>query len=364
MRQMAGTTASGHAGTVGSGPTGEPPAPPGRTQRGTSSLPRVEASYQLIRRSRRLAGHLPPQWDRRARTLGKLLVNYRGARRATARRLVFRAAGSASTLLVAPFGDAQVLVDTSDEEIGPVVFSTGGYERDYMAAALGALTERTGRSVAGTTFVDVGANIGTSTIDALVHFGFGRAACFEPESHNHRLLRMNVLLNGLEDRVTTYLVALSDADGDATLRRAARNLGDHVVQVPGTETAETDHDTTTVPVRCRRFDTLVEDGELDLDTIGLVWVDTQGHDAFVLAGATTATEAGVPMVVEYAPRHLLATGSLERLEELIAADYMTVVDVHLLSHGRGAQAALPAKDVKTLRDRYRPPEHTDLLLLR
>ncbi len=325
---------------------------------------RVEASYELVRRSRRLAAHLPPQWDRRARTFGKLLVNYRGARRTAARRLLFRAAGSVSPLLVAPFGDARLLVDAADEEIGPVVFSTGGYERDYMAAALEALGTHSDRRVEGTTFVDVGANIGTSAVDALVHFGFGRAACFEPESHNHRLLRMNVVLNGLEERVTTYPCALSDSDGDATLTRAAHNFGDHVVQVPGTETAESNDEGATVQVRSRRFDALVEEGELDLGTIGLVWVDTQGHEAFVVAGARTATAAGVPMVVEYAPRHLLATGSLERLEELIGAHYTTVVDVHLLAHGLGARAVLEARDVKVLRDRYRPPEHTDLLLLR
>ncbi len=266
--------------------------------------------------------------------------------------------------MVAPFGDARLLVDAGDEEIGPVVFSTGGYERDYMAAALEALRARTGRDLEGTTFVDVGANIGTSTIDALVHFGFGRAACFEPESHNRRLLRMNVVLNGLDDRVAIYPWALSDADRDGSLRKAPRNLGDHVVQVPGTETAASGEGATTVPVRCLRFDTLVEKGELDIETTGLVWVDTQGHEAFVLAGATTATAAGVPMVVEYAPRHLLATGSLERLEDLIAANYTTVVDVHLLTHGLGARAVLEARDVKTLRDRYQPPEHTDLLLLR
>ena len=71
--------------------------------------------------------------------------------------------------------------------------STG---RSPRSRASSARTRSRGRS-----FVDVGANIGTTTIPALLSHGFETAVAIEPEPENVRVLRMNVLLNDLEDRV-------------------------------------------------------------------------------------------------------------------------------------------------------------------
>ncbi|MGH9164511.1 MAG: hypothetical protein ACRDZW_03220, partial [Acidimicrobiales bacterium] len=168
-----------------------------------------EAGVALLERARRLSARLPAVWDRRVRETTKFAVNYRGARASGLRGLRFHRAGRYSSLLLTPFGDGQLLVDGRDEEIGRVVFMTGGYERIYMRMAMDYLTSRGRAPVPGSAFVDVGANIGTSTVDALLHFGFGRAVCVEPDAANLRLLRLNVTLNGLEDRVEILPLALS-----------------------------------------------------------------------------------------------------------------------------------------------------------
>ena len=76
---------------------------------------------------------------------------------------------------------------------------------------------RAGRARRGTLkdteFLDVGANIGTTTVSALLHGPFASAICFEPERQNLVDLRLNLLLNGLEDRATAIGVALSDQSG-------------------------------------------------------------------------------------------------------------------------------------------------------
>src|SRR5215212_8771895 len=126
-----------------------------------SSGRRAEKAFALIGHGRRISARLPGNWDRRARELGKAVVNYRGARRAYGRQVLFRLLARGSDVLSAPFGDVQLLVPADDQEIGRVVFATGGYERVYMACAVDEL-RRAGRHVGGTTFVDVGANIGTS----------------------------------------------------------------------------------------------------------------------------------------------------------------------------------------------------------
>lgn len=294
------------------------------------------------------------------RELGKALVNYRGARRAYARQALFQMLGRSSKVLLAPFGNAQLLVSADDQEIGRVVFATGGYERLYMACAVEQLRQR-GLALEGTTFVDVGANIGTSTVDALLEFGFGRAVCFEPDDRSFRLLRANIALNGLEARTSAYPVALSDRDGGSLLRMSPTNRADNrLVEVeagalpPGPDVAG---------VSCRRLDGLVDDGVLDVEDIGLLWIDAQGHEAFVLQGAARAMGAGVPIVLEYTPGDLEANGTLESFHELVSAHYTTVVDLHLMAAGLGPSAVVGAGELTTLRS-VDQREHTDLLLLR
>lgn len=312
----------------------------------------------LIARARRGAARLPGRWDRRARDLGKAIVDYRGARRAYPRQLLFALARHSATVLLVPFGRAQLLIPTDDDEIGRVVFATGGYERIYMECAVDEL-RRLGRRVEGTTFIDVGANIGTSTIDALVEFGFGRAVCFEPEERNYRLLMANVALNGLESRVSAYPAALSATRGTSLLERSATNRGDNRLITADVAGADDDR----VAVECLRFDDLVEDGVVRLNDVGLLWLDAQGHEPFVLQGAGRALKSGVPMVLEYSPLALRASGSLADLEAMIREHYTTVLDLHRLSAGLRAGAVFAASDIGRLRD-LDYCDHIDLLLVR
>jgi FkbM family methyltransferase len=61
----------------------------------------------------------------------------------------------------------------------------------------------------GTVLLDVGANVGMYSILAAKAKG-ATVYAFEPESQNFALLAKNIVLNGLERRVTPYCAALSD----------------------------------------------------------------------------------------------------------------------------------------------------------
>lgn len=253
-----------------------------------------------------------------------------------------------------------MLVDSTDHEISRMVFIKGEYERLYMAAALDYLRASPACGEIGPVFVDVGANIGISTLDALLHFGFKEAVCFEPDSRNFRLLRLNLVFNDLDDRTTAHRMALSDSDGEGVIERAGANFGDS--RLVAGRPAEGPGDRETVPTR--RLDSLIESGELDPARIGLLWVDAQGHDPYVLAGARKALEAGVPVVVEYWPKGLTACGSFDLFEKLVAENYSSIVDLRRLVDGVEGGGFLETKDVANLRSLYQGAEFTDLLLLR
>lgn len=57
-----------------------------------------------------------------------------------------------------------------------------------------------------------------------------------------------------------------------------------IVQVPGTT-----------------LDALLGEHRIDPDRVGLVWADTQGHEAHVLKGASHVLRHPVPMLIEFLP---------------------------------------------------------------
>lgn len=291
-----------------------------------------------------------------------MTLDYRGARKHALRTVSYARVAKRSDFLVAPFGRGSLLVDANDQEIGRSVYINGEYERTYMQVALQYLEQEHGFSPAQKVFVDIGANIGTSTVDALLHFGFAQAVCFEPDPHNFRMLKINLLLNGLEDRATPLPLALGNIDGSALLRVSTDNSGDHRIS----EIDEGHHHDNPGHkiVSCSRLDNQVAAGAVDLARVGLVWIDTQGHEPFVLQGASELLSADIPVVIEYWPEALEEIGALETLENLVTHNYSTAIDLRLLRHGLNEEAVSAAGDIRSLRSRYRSDELTDLLLMK
>jgi FkbM family methyltransferase len=187
----------------------------------------------------------------------------------------------------------------------------------------------------------------------------------EPDAENVRFLRANLALNGVQDRVTIHQMALSDTDGTVVLERSENNWGDHRVRVADPFGPDL-HDeglraTSNVPAR--RLDSLVDTGEIILEDIDLVWIDAQGHEGHILAGAERLAGAGIPVVTEYWPYGLRRAGALERFHTLVSEHYDLIVDL------RNPAVALAAEQVSGLADRYtaddatNPAPYTDLLLL-
>lgn len=116
------------------------------------------------------------------------------------------------------------VVSTADKVIGREVFLHGEFDFAKLQTAL-AILAREGHP-APTHLIDVGANIGTITIPALKRGLLQTATAIEPHPHNLRLLRANIALNGLEDRVTVLARAVGDRSGVTLyLHESATNSG-------------------------------------------------------------------------------------------------------------------------------------------
>jgi FkbM family methyltransferase len=303
----------------------------------------------------------------RLQNLVRLVRNADGARREAVRTHAFKQAHRLTPFVGVEHDGVRFVLSTRERGVGFPTFVFGSFDEDAVNGMLAALERHAGiTTLNGLIVLNVGANIGTVAISLLVRHGVERVAAVEPDAENVRLLRANLALNGVQDRVEILQIALSDTDGTLLLERSESNCGDHRIRVtePSGPDLSGEGQRATVEVVGRRLDSLAEANEIDLDSIDLVWMDAQGHEGHILAGAERLAAAGVPIVTEYWPYGLRRAGGLERFHAFVGAGYGFVVDL------REPTVALDARRVAELADRYSDGEgeaardaYTDILLL-
>ena len=126
------------------------------------------------------------------------------------------------------------LVESAEETV--VIPSADlGFGKAYWADRMGELSHldrllalRNEANVsADKYFVDVGANIATHTIRALTAGSFSSAVAVEPDPRVLPLLKANLALNQLDERVKVVESAAGDRPGEATLWCSEVNWGDN-----------------------------------------------------------------------------------------------------------------------------------------
>lgn len=145
---------------------------------------------------------------------------------------------------------------------------------------------------AGKVFVDAGAHVGTWTMPFAMAGHFVHA--FEPSAEFAGCLRIAAELNGCAERVKVHQAALGDVCGEADLRISAACGGCSSIAGPPTSLqphfANPAHGIERV--RVMTLDSL------QLDNIGLIKIDVEGHEAEVLRGAVQTLERnGWPPVI-------------------------------------------------------------------
>src|SRR5690606_6945740 len=114
--------------------------------------------------------------------------------------------------------------------------------------------------------MDVGANIGTQTIYALLSGQFKRALAVEPLPANVKCLRLNALLNDLEDRIDVEASAAGAKSGTLPLSVHPSNGGGHSLQHSFEGAA-------LVEVDIRTVDSMIEARGLQPHQFGMLWLD-------------------------------------------------------------------------------------------
>jgi FkbM family methyltransferase len=198
--------------------------------------------------------------------------------------------------------------NTRDRVLGKELFSAGNYEWNTILTLMETIERHS--LLKGSCMLDVGANIGMISIAFLRNGFFEKAIAFEPEAYNFQLLQKNVIQNNLASKIECHNMALSSQNGILDLEIAKDNFGDHRVR-PGKDIDPgfyREEKRKTRPVKVMRLDDFLADSDVR-DSIGLIWVDIQGHEGHLLAGAGNTIRKKIPLVCEFWPYAMNRAGT-------------------------------------------------------
>jgi FkbM family methyltransferase len=285
----------------------------------------------------------------------------------------FDSAEEYTPYLATAAGAGMFLVKTEDKHIGRSLFGKQARgELMVLNRATVAIRGLLGDdAVFEGAFIDVGANIGTTTVPAILTERYKTAVAIEPEPENVRVLRLNILLNDLEERIAALPVAVSDTVGQSELVVTQGRGGKHWIATNDDKrkAKRSGRTNKTITVDTVTLDQLVETGQIDPDHTGLVWIDAEAHEGHILAGASTLLAHGTPLVLEWNPANLDKLGDREGLQNAVAEHYTHFAGMH--RNPNPNEPSFPLHSVDRLPayadrflDRKSAGNKTDILVLR
>jgi FkbM family methyltransferase len=222
----------------------------------------------------------------------------------------------------------RMFVKTEDKHIGRTLFSKQGRGdikviRRCAAVVRGLLGDD---AIVGRTLLDVGANIGTTSIPTMLTIPFKDAVAIEPEPENYMTLRLNIVLNGLDTRMKALQVAASDVVGELSLMVNRSRSGKHWIASDDSLAADAGPDAVATTVPVVTLDSLAGDA-YDPDRVGFVWMDAENHEGQILRGASELLKRGVPVTFEWDREGLHERGSLDSIVAAAQSNYTHFADM-------------------------------------
>lgn len=154
----------------------------------------------------------------------------------------------------------------------------------------------------GTTFVDVGANIGLHTLAAArAMHGTGKVFAFEPFGPTRLLLSESVFINGFARTVEVHEAAVAAKTGSSVLY-LGQTSGYHSLY-PLDDAASADHQAVHVPL------VALSDVIPLTERVDLIKIDVEGAELDVVRSAQPYIDANpdIAVIVEFGPSHLERT---------------------------------------------------------
>ncbi len=160
----------------------------------------------------------------------------------------------------------------------------------------------------GGTYLDIGANIGLTTIP-IARNPLVSCIALEPEPANFQLLKSNIFANCRHSNVTLYNMALFDRDTTIEFELSPDNSGDHRVRTKSGKGAMGEASRNTIEVSARRLDDLLAEVRAPL----AAKIDTQGAEPFIISGGRQVLAKAGFLALEFWPYGMFRMGGDARV---------------------------------------------------
>ena len=163
-------------------------------------------------------------------------------------------------------------------------------------------------------FLDLGANIGTTGIYFTSKLAPNlKLLAFEPDAENFKLLRVNLILNNLDNKSTAVNCGLGDKFDTMTMYRSLENPGNNGV-------FPYEDNMPTAQIKIMPLDSYLAAKKISAREVKYIWIDTEGFEAQVLLGAKNLlSENAPPVFMEFNPMMWNKTGRFEEMFALLKA---------------------------------------------
>jgi FkbM family methyltransferase len=186
----------------------------------------------------------------------------------------------------------------------------------------------------GGTYVDVGANIGLTTIPVAQNPSVDCVA-LEPEPSNFNYLSLNVAANCPHRNVRLHQLAAFSERKRLQFELSPANLGDHRIRLADADGKLDEQKRRTIEVDAVALDDLINPTRMPI----AVKIDTQGAEPFVITGGPKLLASTSLLIIEIWPYGIARMGgSLEPIVTLLRDSF----DMVYLPIDRGAKP-MPSK---------------------
>ncbi len=175
------------------------------------------------------------------------------------------------------------------------------------------------------TIVDIGANIGTPSVQLALETGLNILA-IEPIPANYDLLVRNIAQNGLDKQVQCVRAAVSMRPGTLKMAVPKERATCEVIEdgmQPGF--GKLSPDIPIIEVPSQRLETILNNFGVSSERIAVVWCDAQGLEREIIESAPGLWKAGAPMYLELWPKGINAHGGTDAFLTTIGTHFKAFV---------------------------------------